>query len=143
MAIKSLLFDLFGVLLIKDQLSGAWVINQALIDLIKKLKKQSGYKIGLVSNTSRMTVEQFIKQAGLERGFFDVEVLSGEENFSKLDPRFFQLTLQRLDITAKNSLLIDDSQDNILVAQSLGLAVILADKSEEIILKIKNKLKER
>lgn len=142
MAIKGLLFDLFGVLLIKDQTTGAWLVNQELVAWLKQLKKQGEYKLGLVSNTSRLTVARFLKQAELGSDFFNAEVLSGEESFMKPDPRFFQLALERLKLKPKNGLLVDDSRNNILGAQALGLAVVWVEDGQEIITKIEAKLKE-
>jgi HAD superfamily hydrolase (TIGR01509 family) len=49
-------------------------------------------------------------------------VVSGEVKLVKPDPAIFRLLLKRIRFTAEECLLVDDSLQNIIVAQKMGFA---------------------
>ncbi len=51
-------------------------------------------------------------------------VVSGDEKLIKPDPKIFHVLLKRYDLTAEESVFIDDNIDNIKTAESLGFATI-------------------
>jgi 2-haloacid dehalogenase len=57
-------------------------------------------------------------------GVFDGIVVSGEEKMIKPDRQFFQLLLDRYNITAPHTLFIDDNPKNIKAADAMGFTTI-------------------
>lgn len=64
--------------------------------------------------------------------WFDAILISGEVRLAKPDPRFFTLLLEQVARPAAECLLIDDSIENILSAQSLGFRTILFQSPEQL-----------
>jgi putative hydrolase of the HAD superfamily len=92
--------------------------NPAPIALAKRLRSQ-GLKTAILSNTIAVHAN-FLRQAGLYDGF-DPVVLSFEVHLRKPDPLIYQLTLEKLGVTAPETVFIDDSAANAAAATSLGL----------------------
>lgn len=54
-------------------------------------------------------------------GMFDVVVISGEVGLRKPEPAIFDLTLERMSMTAEQCVFVDDLPHNITAAANLGL----------------------
>ena len=52
--------------------------------------------------------------------WFEGIVVSGEEGIAKPDPGLFQILLDRYDLDARTTLFIDDSRQNVEIAEGLG-----------------------
>ena len=89
--------------------------------LIPKLK--SNYRLFGLTNWSAETFPLVYDQYPF---FKDLEgiVVSGAEKMAKPDPKIFQLLLNRYKLIANECLFIDDNQENIKTAQSLGFQTI-------------------
>lgn len=90
--------------------------------ILRKLK-QAGYPLYGLSNWSAETFPKVRKKYT----FFDLLddiVLSGDAKMLKPDPAIFNLLLNKIGYPAPNCLLIDDSQANIVTAESLGFNAI-------------------
>src|SRR5687767_8001560 len=108
MAIKGILFDLFGVLY-TDTAQSTKGANKDIIALAWDLKKQ-GYKIALASNASDATAKGFVTSLNLE-SLFDAVVASETVGKPKPHPNFFTAVSKALGIDLPEMLLIDDSQE--------------------------------
>lgn len=93
--------------------------NTALIQYIAELKTTYGLKIGLLSNVASDWITSTLLNAQ-EASIFDTMVLSYQTGMVKPDPQLFQLTLDRLGVSANETVLADDNRTFCLAAQDLG-----------------------
>lgn len=100
-------------------------IPQRRIDLVKRLK--SHYHVYLMSNSNEIHYDLFIRDLQLRFGYhqfdnlFDKSFFSFDVHLSKPNPDFFTLILDRYKMKPEETLFIDDTPENILVAQKLGI----------------------
>jgi phosphoglycolate phosphatase-like HAD superfamily hydrolase len=151
--VKSIIFDLSGVLLIKknaeqlarnpESTSSMLVINFLEALTLLKACKAAGHKLFVLSN---MTVSAFelIKQepeiASLF-SFFDDIVISEMTPFKKPDAQIFTYLCEQYNLQPKDCVFIDDKQDNLDGAVQAGISKTilcssfdLADVRQELIL---------
>lgn len=107
---------------IRKTLSEGLGKNVALINLIEKLKKD--YRIGLLSNIATDWITQEFLTTK-EQNLFDTMVLSYEVGMTKPDPRIYMLTCERLRVSPKEALLIDDQPLYVEAARAEGLHGII------------------
>jgi epoxide hydrolase-like predicted phosphatase len=96
-------------------------VDQDLISLIRELRHE--FKIGLLSNAwpdLRNAIENVWEIADV----FDDIVISAEIGLVKPDPKIYEYSLNRLDISPQEAIFIDDFAVNINAAQALGLHTI-------------------
>jgi len=96
-------------------------LNPPVLQILKRLK--SKYKLVLLSNTDVMRFS-FIKKKFPEIFIFDEYVLSYEIGFIKPHPQIFIQTLEKAQAKAEDCLFIDDREENVKKATSLGIPVI-------------------
>ena len=109
-------------------------------DLLEKLKSL-GYTLGLISNTVPPTALS-IKQGGGYK-MFDFCVLSCEVGFQKPDSDIYDIGLEQInDIPHSNILYIDDVKRNLIPAKKLGMKVILATDSGNLLKELSFYMKE-
>lgn len=93
------------------------------VEVFRQLKETGKYKIYALTNWS---AELF--PIALERyeflHWFDGRVVSGEEKMRKPYPEFYQLILDRFQLTPKETLFIDDNLRNAEAAENIGLKTI-------------------
>jgi len=97
-------------------------LNHKLIEIIKKLKTK--YKIGLVTNTGKEYMDEFLYKPGLDK-LFDCLVTSHSEALKKPDPKIYMLAAKRLELKPEEILYLDDHPDRITPAAALGMEVLL------------------
>lgn len=95
--------------------------NQEVFDYIRELKPK--YKIGILSNVMRASLEQKVPQDLL--GLFDVMILSGEVGLLKPDPAIFRLAIDRLGLKPEEIVFTDDHEEYLDGAKAVGLRTIL------------------
>lgn len=96
--------------------AGTW--DDLLLTYFRRLRGRAGTAI--VSNAwPQLRVR--LRETHLE-DLVDEVVLSCEVGWAKPDQRIYGLTLQRLGVTPKDALLIDDVPGHVAAAQSAGLA---------------------
>lgn len=101
------------------------MVPYAIEDTVRVLAavREAGYRLAALSNWSAETFP--IMQGRYDfLSWFDEIVLSGAERCAKPDRRIFEILLQRLGIPASDCIFIDDSEKNILAAQSLGIRTV-------------------
>lgn len=105
-------------------------LNHELVEIIKKLKQK--YKIGLVTNTGKEYMDEFLYKPGLDK-LFDCLVISGSEGLRKPDPKIYLLAVERLHFKPEEILYLDDHPDRISPAAALGMQVLLyeGDKTNQ------------
>ncbi len=94
-----------------------WQLDVELVQFIRALRPR--YKTALLSNAFSGARQAFDKF-----GFgdaIDTIVISAEEGVAKPDPRIYQITLDRLGVQPGQSIFVDDTTENTLAAQALGM----------------------
>ena len=95
--------------------------------VLKLLKP--GHKLGLISNAFP-SLKELWDLLDLS-GYFDSLVISALVGVSKPDTHIFQIALEDLGVEAKNSLFVDDMEENVLAAEELGFTSFLIDRKGE------------
>ncbi len=96
--------------------------NYSVIEILKKIKNR--YRLILLSNTDCLRFS-FIQQRFPEIMIFDSLVLSYQVGLMKPHPQIYRLALQAAQVEPPEALFIDDLEENIRTAETLGLATIL------------------
>jgi len=100
-------------------------LDEELVALIRHLRDE-GYRTAMLSNAPAdlcQIVEQLMGITGAFDGF-DTIVISGCERLMKPDPAIFELTLERMGVSAEEAIFVDDSRANVAAAQQVGLHAI-------------------
>jgi beta-phosphoglucomutase len=84
--------------------------------------KQSGFRIGLASNSIRMTIELMMKKAGLF-DYLDVCLSNQDVERPKPDPQIYLEASRRLGLAPSECLVVEDNKNGIAAARSAGCAV--------------------
>ena len=111
-----------------DAFRSAYVPKKQMYQLACSLHDK-GYKTALLSNTELPAVRFFHEQ---DYNMFDLFVFSCIERVMKPERRIFEITLERLGSKAAQAVFIDDRQDYIRGAKSVGLNTILFESSEQV-----------
>ena len=91
--------------------------------LLRALKAANTHRIYALTNWSAETFPVARKKYDFLQ-LFEGILVSGEEHLKKPDPKIYQLILDRYQINPSTALFIDDSERNIIGAQSVGLNTI-------------------
>jgi putative hydrolase of the HAD superfamily len=111
-----------------DAFRAAYVPREQMYHLVRSLHDK-GYKTALLSNTELPAVRFFHEQ---NYNMFDLFVFSCIERVMKPERRIFEITLERLGSKPAQTVFIDDKQDYILGAKSVGLNTILFESVEQV-----------
>ncbi|HEY4963882.1 MAG TPA: HAD-IA family hydrolase [Candidatus Saccharimonadales bacterium] len=93
-------------------------IDKALVAFVIQARKQ--YKTALLSNIGGDMMDGFFNQDEYDQ-LFDTVVLSGMVELAKPNPEIFSLVCEKLGVSLNEALMIDDMQENIDIAKSLGI----------------------
>ena len=98
-----------------------WSGDQIDLELIRFIRaRTNGTKMGLLSNGWSST-RRFLEERWHIADIFDDIIVSAEVEVAKPDRRIYQLALDRLDVEAKQTIFIDDFDENIQGARELGI----------------------
>lgn len=96
------------------------------LDLIAELGRK--YRVFLLSNTNPIHVREITRRAAMLGvdfpGLFEKLFLSSELGLMKPDPAIYERILADAELVAEETLFVDDSLDNILAANALGIQTI-------------------
>lgn len=103
---------------------------------LKRLRKH--YWTYLLSNTNPIMWNSKIRNEFSKLGhslgyYFDGALTSFEAKVMKPDERIFRYAIERFDIKPAETLFLDDSQDNIDAAASLGFQTLLVPHGKEFV----------
>lgn len=104
--------------------------NEKILNFASDLKNR-GYKIGIITNIIQ-PVYDIIKKSGYYN-IFDSTIASCEVNIIKPQKEIYELSLNRLNTSAVESIFIDDKQSNLDAAIQIGFTTILATNTKQII----------
>lgn len=93
------------------------------VEIFRELKQSGKYKLYALTNWSAelfpiaLELYEFLH-------WFDGRVVSGEEKMRKPFPEFYQLILDRFNLTPEETLFIDDNLRNVQAAEAMGIQCI-------------------
>ena len=102
--------------------------NLQTIELIKSLKKNNRVICG--TNTIQSHWENHMERG--DYAFFNQTYASNKIGCAKPDPHFFELILEAEETEAQNAFFIDDKEENVAAAASLGIHAELFSTAAEL-----------
>ena len=132
------LTDDLGVALTTDELLGLWngilEPNEAMNPIVKQLKGRYRLVIGSNTDDPHLQRSNEIQPTTLD---FDDVLVSYELGVCKPDPEFFRRGLAKLGVEPEECLFIDDLEDNVEAARSLGITGLRFESAELLEQKLK------
>jgi len=104
--------------------------------LFMREELKPNYKLALISNATGNSVRRKIPEDKLE--LFDELFISAEVGLLKPDPALFRLALKKLDAEARETIFVDDHQEYVDGAKSVGMNSILFHDLDIFKLQIKS-----
>jgi HAD superfamily hydrolase (TIGR01509 family) len=127
--IKGIIFDVGGVLLdFGSFLDKKESIIEENIDLVKSLSLN--YQLGVLSNACHNHAER-VKDLGIYDHFNKV-LLSCDTGFQKPEKEAYLQILEKMEISPEEALFIDDLNENIIGAESVGITGILYESPVQL-----------
>lgn len=133
-----------------DQIKKGW--NSIILDFpenrlefIEQLAKENEYTLILLSNTNALHIEKVIENMGKDRfdrfkKCFDKFYLSHEINLRKPNEDIYQFVLEANNLKASETFFVDDTLENTLASQQLGITSWNLQVGKEDIVQLKSKL---
>ncbi|MGN0033566.1 MAG: HAD family hydrolase [Candidatus Limimorpha sp.] len=112
-------------------------IPERRINLVKQLKQN--YHVYLLSNTNEIHYDMFVRDLQLRYGYrefdnlFDKAFFSFNLHLAKPDPDIYRLVLDSYDMLPEQTLFIDDTDENIQAARSLGIHTLRVEMGSRIV----------
>ncbi len=109
-----------------------WMLAKPYDDTMEGLEwlKDKGLKIGLISNTDSVSVENVMNKFDLSSNF-DTIVLSYQCGMLKSNPKMFDLAAEKLGVNKEDILMVGDSLiSDIEAAKNAGVKAILMDRKD-------------
>lgn len=114
--------------------------NQPLFDFINDELRPAGYKIGLLSNIGSERLTQVLSESDLR--LFDATTLSCALGIAKPDAKIYKIAAQRLGVSPEKCVFIDDSRNNVLGAEHVGMTGVLYENFSKFQLQLSEILGE-
>lgn len=89
------------------------------------------FKTALLSNLTADMTEHIVRVHDVKK-YFDHSIFSNETGRMKPEPQSFIEALALLDVSAAETLFVDDSSGNIAAAQNVGMQTLLATSPEQM-----------
>ncbi|MBU0504378.1 MAG: HAD-IA family hydrolase [bacterium] len=93
------------------------------IELIKQLKEK-GHHLYCLSNMHTKTIEYLRERFSFFK-YFNGQVISCETGLTKPDPKIYKFLLDKYQLDSKETIFIDDDQDNLIPAKAIGMRTVL------------------
>jgi putative hydrolase of the HAD superfamily len=107
----------------EDEVPSPELINLIKTDLLGK------YKLAVISNAGRGALNR--KLSAEQRALFDAIIVSAEVGLVKPDPAIFAFACEKLGVDPKETIFIDDHEEYLVGARSLGITTILYKNFED------------
>ncbi|MGW2372894.1 HAD-IA family hydrolase [Kitasatospora sp. NPDC001683] len=106
---------------------------------VARQARAAGVRTAVLSNS--LGRQPYDPYAGFDlHGTFDAVVLSAEHGVRKPEPEAFQVVLERLGVSAEECLFVDDSEENLVAAQRLGLTPVLGLDEDVVVRRLRELL---
>jgi epoxide hydrolase-like predicted phosphatase len=96
---------------------------------LASILKKNGYKIGFLSNTEKPSVNFFYEH---KYNVFDEIVFSCNEGYRKPEDEIYKITINRLGVKPRNTIMVDDRLENIIGATNIGIKGILFNNYNQL-----------
>ncbi|MFA7574645.1 MAG: HAD-IA family hydrolase, partial [Arcobacteraceae bacterium] len=103
-------------------------INDETISYIQSIKDKS--ILALLSNMTFDTLQEIGNMYWLD--YFNLKIFSCEKKVAKPHPRIYEICLEDLNMNPQQILFVDDSTENIIAAQKMGINTIKFTNCHEI-----------
>jgi putative hydrolase of the HAD superfamily len=110
--------------------------NEPLIDYMRGLRGR-GYKLAICTNNVREWEQRWRSKLPVDE-IFDVVVDSAFVGTRKPEPRIYELTLERLGVSADAAVFIDDIELNCDAARALGMCSIWFRSNDQAIAELES-----
>lgn len=105
------------------------VVDHDVVDIVRALK--GGHRIGLLTNAPSGFVRHVLVENHLT-DLFDSVVVSSEHRCAKPDHLIYDVLMRNLDVSASETLFIDDNPANVDGALSIGMSGIVFTGCDEL-----------
>lgn len=109
--------------------------EQSDFDLLPKLKEN--YKLGIINNGTAITIPYFKKENNFDE-FFPTFINSSEISIEKPDSRIYLLALEQMNLKSEECIFIDDTMENILGAEKIGMKGVLFTDYQKLVADLKS-----
>ena len=93
--------------------------------------KQDGYKLAVASNSIRQTVEVMLQQSALI-DYFEFYLSNQDVKIGKPDPSIYIKAIDRLGMSPKECLIVEDNENGIKAAKASGAWLMEVDEVDEV-----------
>lgn len=114
---------------VTDEMARVITVRPVVVETLRRLRVK-GYKLAALTNNYDIG-DQLYATMDSVRHEFDVFVESCRERMRKPDPRIYQLTCERLGVSASECVFLDDLGDNVKAARALGMQTIKVNDAEQ------------
>jgi HAD superfamily hydrolase (TIGR01509 family) len=95
------------------------------------LLKGEGYRLGVCSNSVRLTVETMMRLARLD-GYLDLMLSNEDVQRPKPDPEIYTAAMTQLGVDPKETLILEDNDHGIAAARASGAHVLVIGQKEDV-----------
>ena len=103
--------------------------------LLPKLKENC--KLGIINNGTAITIPYFKKVNNFDE-FFSTFINSSEINIEKPDSRIYLVALKQMNLKPEECVFIDDTIDNVLGAEKVGMKGVLFTDYQKLVIDLKS-----
>lgn len=114
-------------------------LDDPLMNFIRAMRPD--FKTGLLSNAWSDTRQKLAEFWHIEDAFDEI-VLSAEVGLAKPDPQIYALAVEKLGIKPEETVLVDDSLENLAGAQAAGLTAVQFHSTAQVGTELFDLLKE-
>lgn len=93
--------------------------------------KSEGYKLAVSSNSVRNTIEVMMERSNL-RSYIDVILSNQDVERGKPDPEIYTLTMERLGLSPRDCLVLEDNENGIRAAIASGAHLMKVSRVEDV-----------
>lgn len=98
-----------------------------MLELLENLKDK-GYKLGLVTSRTKDTTWRGLEHYGMDK-YFDAVITAGDTDKHKPDPEPILITLDKLDSSPQEAVMVGDTMFDLQCAKNAGVKSIIVDWS--------------
>ena len=117
-----------------SNVAGMLVSRDYAIPLVQSLKA-AGYRVFYLSNYSRKAYDECGESLAF-MPYMDGGVVSFRAGRTKPDPEMYRLFLEKYALRAEDCVFIDDTEENVRIAQDLGFAGIVFRSREDLLARL-------
>jgi HAD superfamily hydrolase (TIGR01509 family) len=103
--------------------------------LLPKIKDV--YSLGVINNGTAITIPYFKKENNFD-DFFSIFINSSEVNLKKPDSRIYLMALEQMKLKPEESIFIDDTEENVLGAEKVGMKGILFTDHQSLLIGLRS-----